>query len=451
MKEIASDALAFASEFNKYYFEAREIPFLLDRLDPEIIWIDAGQAGLCSGLEAVRRSLELKGPEFNVHFLILEQRQQVSVVSEGMALVSGELEMRRVMPIPNPTALRVRFTYGIRRIRSDLRLAHLHLSLPNEQPAEFEQETPKNLENEARFRFALEASNDMVFEWDLDRNKISADREKFHTLFQTSRDDSQAEDPLSAIMKMIHPEDIISVQNLFRPETLKKEVYGHAQTKTLDFRIKGGRSHYVWVRGTLIPIQDRAGSVSRAIGIFKNVDINKRLALEMQRKSQQDAMTGIYNRGYTEFAVNQYFFEAGKSANAALMMIDVDDFKQVNDTYGHLYGDNVLREITKKMTDLFKSPNILGRIGGDEFVVFVVNPLSMDWIEDKAWLLIEKFAEAFAGQHPRIKTSCSVGIAFAPLHGSDFQSLLEKADVAMYQAKRHGKNCYCIWDAAKQA
>ncbi len=451
MKEIASDAMAFASEFNKNYFEAREIPSLLNKLDPEIIWIDAGQAGVCSGLAAVRRNLELKEPEFNAHFLILEQRQEASVVSEGMALVSGELEMRRVTPIPNHTVIRVHYTYGIRRTRADLRLTHMHISLPNEQLVVLEQETQKNLENEARFRFALEASNDMVFEWDLNSNKISADRERFHTLFQIIQEDGQAEDPLPEIMKMIHPEDITSVQNLFRPDALKRAEYGQAQTMTLDFRIKGGRSHYLWVRGTLIPIQDRAGLVSRAIGIIKNVDKNKRLALEMQRKSQQDAMTGIYNRGYTEFAVNQYFFEAGKSANAALMMIDVDDFKQVNDTYGHLYGDNVLREITKKMTDLFKSPNILGRIGGDEFVVFVVNPLSMEWIEDKAWILIEKFAEAFAGQHPKIKTSCSVGIAFAPLHGSDFQSLMEKADTAMYQAKHHGKNCYCIWEASKQA
>lgn len=446
MREIIGPALTFAEEFNKNYFEAMDVASVLEKLDPEIVWIDAELPEILSGLEAVRSALEARKEAFRASFSLASQKSEALLLSQETALVWGGLQLRQSLTAAEPEDRSVSYSYGICRSGEGFRIRHLHLSSPARRLASLEPENTKDSENEARFRIALEASNDLVFEWDLDRDRISAEREPLGRLFQIHLDEKQALDPLPEIMKMIHPEDVAEVQDMLRADLLIRKSPEEIKALTKDFRIQGGRSHPIWVRGTLIPIQNRSGLVTRAIGILKDVDKNKRLAMEMQRKSQQDAVTGIFNRGYTEYAVNQYFFEAGKSANAALMMIDVDDFKQVNDTYGHLYGDRVLREITRKMADLFKSPNILGRIGGDEFVVFVENPLSLEWIEDKAWILIEKFAEAFAGHNSQIKTSCSIGISFAPLHGSDFQSLLDKADTAMYQAKRNGKNCYCIWN-----
>jgi diguanylate cyclase (GGDEF)-like protein len=446
VKEIIGHALTFAEEFNRIYFEERNVGSILGKLDPDIVWIDADQPEIFKGLAAVRQGLEAVAEEFRIPFSLDAQNHEASLLPGDTALVWGMLQIRRSPHDPEPEAFSVRYSYGIRRSNEELRIFHLHFSRQEQRSAAPARQNNKDWGNEARFRIALEASNDLVFEWDMDHDQITVEREAFNRLFQSHLDEKQALDPLPEIMKMIHPEDVTAVQDLLRPGSLKGKYPEEANAFTRDFRIQGGRSHSIWIRGTMIPIQDRSGRVSRAIGILKNVDKNKRLALEMQRKSQQDAVTGIFNRGYTEYAVNQYFFEAGKSANAALMMIDVDDFKQVNDTFGHLYGDRVLREITRKMADLFKGQTILGRIGGDEFVVFVENPLSMEWIEDKAWILIEKFAEAFAGQHPQVKTSCSIGISFAPLHGSDFQALLDKADAAMYQAKRNGKNCYCIWN-----
>lgn len=445
MKGIIGPALTFAEEFNRIYFEERNVGAILGKLDPDIVWIDADQPGIFKGLAAVRQGLEAGGEEFRVPFSLDAQDHEASLLPGDTVLAWGRLQIRRSLPGPEPEAFSVRYSYGIRRSNDGFRIFHLHFSKQDQRPVALVRQNNKDWGNEARFRIALEASNDLVFEWDLDHDQITVERDALNRLFQIHLDENQASDPLPEIMKMIHPEDVSAVQELLRPGFLKGKYPEESNAFTRDFRIQGGRSHSIWIRGTMIPIQDRSGRVTRAIGILKNVDKNKRLALEMQRKSQQDAVTGIFNRGYTEYAVNQYFFEAGKSANAALMMIDVDDFKQVNDTFGHLYGDRVLQEITRKMSDLFKGQNILGRIGGDEFVVFVENPLSMEWIEDKAWILIEKFAEAFAGHHIQVKTSCSIGISFAPLHGSDFQSLLDKADAAMYQAKRNGKNCYCIW------
>ena len=128
-----------------------------------------------------------------------------------------------------------------------------------------------------------------------------------------------------------------------------------------------------------------------------------------------------------------------------MFLIDIDDFKLLNDTYGHHEGDVFLREFTSKLALAFRSTDILGRVGGEEFVIFV-NGLGdvKELVEEKA-KEIEKICHSVKLEKATDRImSCSIGVAIYPETGMDYNDLFEKADEAMYYVKKHGKNGYAF-------
>lgn len=121
-------------------------------------------------------------------------------------------------------------------------------------------------------------------------------------------------------------------------------------------------------------------------------------------------------------------------------MIDVDDFKQVNDTFGHISGDRVLREVTRKISGIFRESDVVGRIGGDEFVVLMKNIQDTEVVTRKAQEIIRIFESCRVGVQKKYCISGSIGIALFPENGTTYKELLGKADQALYFAKAHGKN-----------
>lgn len=123
-----------------------------------------------------------------------------------------------------------------------------------------------------------------------------------------------------------------------------------------------------------------------------------------------------------------------------------DNFKTINDTQGHLFGDTVLTEMTAGVKRLFRSDDLIGRIGGDEFVVFLKNIPSSDFAQRKAEQVLHLFDTAFAFGKNNFQISCSIGIAMAPAFGTDFTTLYHNADIALYSAKKQGKNRAVLFD-----
>lgn len=162
---------------------------------------------------------------------------------------------------------------------------------------------------------------------------------------------------------------------------------------------------------------------------------------EIRNKYQQDALTGLWDRVYTEKAVNE-LLENG--APGALLMADIDNFKFVNDQYGHATGDKLLSLVADTLRQLCHEGDVLCRLGGDEFVVFFKDVSSR-------FLVKERVAELVNLAYKRMQAmglttapvpSLSVGVALAPEHGTSFQRLYSNADKALYHVKRNGKNAY---------
>jgi diguanylate cyclase (GGDEF)-like protein len=125
-------------------------------------------------------------------------------------------------------------------------------------------------------------------------------------------------------------------------------------------------------------------------------------------------------------------------------MIDIDDFKHFNDTYGHTIGDEVLIIIAEKIKNLFRGSDIVGRVGGDEFVVIMKNVTDLSIVRARCAQIIEKFNETKFSEEESSGINCSVGVAIYPQHGSNYSELFAVADRAMYRAKSAGKNRYYI-------
>ena len=201
----------------------------------------------------------------------------------------------------------------------------------------------------------------------------------------------------------------------------------------------------VWYLFRYSVIRDEKGQVVRAVGKMTDITKQKVKISELADKAQRDQLTGIYNKATTEQLIRETLAGRNECSHFALMIVDVDNFKNINDTCGHLYGDIFLSNLAGKLKSMFRPEDIIGRIGGDEFFVFVkdvYDPLSL---QERAIEICRAFQQTHVEHGASCNISVSIGIAFAPEHGVDFDTLYKNADLALYATKAAGKNNYTIY------
>lgn len=186
--------------------------------------------------------------------------------------------------------------------------------------------------------------------------------------------------------------------------------------------------------------------------ITENYNYKKKQKKEMEEVKKEavtDFLTGIYNRTGCEKMIRRYMREETAGNLSAFILIDLDNFKRINDYMGHLKGDEVLREIGHILRRSFRNSDITARIGGDEFVVFMKNIRSRENVLASIKNLIQKLNREYEAGGCRIRIGASAGIALAPDDGTDFRTLYAKADKALYKVKYQGKNSCCIYSENK--
>lgn len=183
---------------------------------------------------------------------------------------------------------------------------------------------------------------------------------------------------------------------------------------------------------------------------FRIANPVNRIVNNLDTKAHLDLLTGILNkRSFEEFTENTVK-QLPETQHHALILLDVDNFKGVNDTLGHAYGDKVLAGIGKILRETFNENDFVGRLGGDEFCVFLSIPLPnqndyIKLIESKCSQLCQTFHNNYTGDDNNYKISASIGVAVFPEHGESFSKLYECADKALYESKHKGKDTYTIF------
>ena len=212
-----------------------------------------------------------------------------------------------------------------------------------------------------------------------------------------------------------------------------------------EYKLRNMKGEYEWHYSTFALIKNKQGEPLRAVGVLRNINTLKQDQASLLKRAQTDSMTGLLNKATTETYVREHLKEVQSGANDIVMLVDIDDFKNVNDTYGHLVGDEVIIEIANTLMRYTFNEGFVGRIGGDEFLVYLPNILDTQLACEKAQKYANDLRSKFPGGNGKPKVTLSIGIAATdvPLPYSD---LMEQADAAVYQAKLNGKNGYVLYD-----
>ncbi len=238
-----------------------------------------------------------------------------------------------------------------------------------------------------------------------------------------------------------HPDDHTPL--LAWAESLRQ---GKKDQPPLEVRIVNRDGKYIWCRIHAQLQRDKAQETNRIVGIIYNVDELKRATIALKEQAQRDPLTKLLNKASTQQLITEHLSSLDSQFLSAMLILDLDNFKSVNDSYGHLYGDAVLSQVSARLRGLFRSHDILGRIGGDEFLILLKDVPSVSIVEERCSLLLESFHTLLNQLMPNLNVSLSIGAALAPTHATTYADLFKRADEALYLAKSSGKNCYKIYD-----
>ncbi len=245
----------------------------------------------------------------------------------------------------------------------------------------------------------------------------------------------------------MHPDDRETYRNLLLRGSLLRAFQKGKREFRIEHRRKNQEGQYVWMLTTMFLIHDTESDDIKGLAYIKNIDEQKKKVLRLQYKSERDSLTALYNKSLTESLIRLSLGESSLDVRHVFFIIDVDDFKSINDRFGHLSGDRVLAQAAKRLSSLFRSGDVIGRIGGDEFVVFAKNIPTDENMEQKAQRILQMFREPFVTEDARIQLSCSIGIAVFARDGASFEELYRNADVALYEAKKNGRDQYVYYQA----
>lgn len=160
---------------------------------------------------------------------------------------------------------------------------------------------------------------------------------------------------------------------------------------------------------------------------------------ELEDKADTDLLTGLTNKLATERKIKEYMAQ-NPTSQSMLFVLDVDNFKKINDTMGHAFGDEVLRSLGQQIGAIFRATDIIGRIGGDEFMIFLKGVSDKESVRKEAKKVEYFFKNFQAGEYVKYAATASIGVAIFPQEGNDFETLYKAADQGLYKAKKRGKN-----------
>ncbi len=187
---------------------------------------------------------------------------------------------------------------------------------------------------------------------------------------------------------------------------------------------------------------------NKVVGKMNDITAEQWEIEKLTKLSLTDPLTGLYNKSSIEHFIKETLKEDRRSNEEyhALMIVDIDNFKLVNDNLGHLFGDALLAQLADKLKSIFRSDDLIGRIGGDEFFVFLKKCNNDDIIASKAREICAEFLKTFEETGFAVNISASIGIVKSPEYGTTFESLYSYADVALYHVKAKGKNGFAFYD-----
>lgn len=291
--------------------------------------------------------------------------------------------------------------------------------------------------NEETYRITARESDLCVFTYDVETEQIQFLNDKYQNL---GLNQSELSVPvLLRKIREINPETCSVIRDIFA-RTDSAEALHSQKVKVRA----GGRVRYLQVKTT--NLYDESGKVSRMVGSVEDVTDMENDMLKLQKEARTDLLTGAMNRAAGTSAINQMLMqELHPGCVNTFAIVDLDNFKTLNDVMGHMWGDRALCEVVLIMKKHCRAQDIVCRLGGDEFVVFLPD-MTREAAEESLRVLSAKLYIDYVKENLEVVISASMGIVFSDGRDITFQELYEEADGCLYQVKRTFKGSYHISD-----
>ncbi len=291
-------------------------------------------------------------------------------------------------------------------------------------------------ESVEKLRLAVEAADLYYWEWDAASGEVQFG----HTPGAGLGLPGGARLPWRDYVSYVHPEDRERYLAAGRASFERGEPYA------VEYRVEGEGGRLRWFSARGKPLADATGRVYRMIGVSQDITERKRQDEEARFLAYHDSLTGLPNRRLLDDRLKQAVFLAQRrDTGVAVMLIDLDRFKQVNDTLGHRAGDAVLREVGHRLAACVRKADTLARHGGDEFVVVIPDLQTESDCQVVAEKVLHALETPFRVDGREFRIGASIGISLYPADAGDGEMLLRNADVAMYRAKQLGQNNYLFY------
>lgn len=296
------------------------------------------------------------------------------------------------------------------------------------------------------FRKAVESYYDFVFELEHPGEQLIYDVKKFQNILDTDKECKSMDELFWFIVSnYIHPDDLEAV-DIFRKIDMRRRISNQQNFIQTEFRIKV-KGEYIWVSCTFIIMINEEMTEAYILCLIKNIHEKKTLELECTQLARRDAMTRLYNKTYVQHMIVDELEKIVHGNSAAVLIVDIDNFKNVNDMFGHFIGDKVIVEFANRILEATREDDIVGRIGGDEFIVYLKNVSSRDVLIHKIQRIISNLEFQFVEQGVNTHICCSIGAVLCSSGSAvDYAEVYQKADRSLYLAKNNGKHTYRICD-----
>ncbi len=286
--------------------------------------------------------------------------------------------------------------------------------------------------SEEKYRLISEATTQGLMELHND-NSITLHAKKWFDQFDLPKQGLVLQDWLA----LIHPDDLSMVNNELLDHLNKKNAF-----LNVEYRIQTTYGNYIWLSSVSQATFNADGSFKQMVAAHNDITQRKETEIEILNLAYTDGLTGLLNRSRLKDVISE---SMNNGEQGTMFYLDLDNFKFLNDTYGHSYGDQVLIQLSRRLNGCKDASCEIARISGDEFAVVIKDTLTLSQIEETAKKLLEKVSEKIVINNIEIHTTASIGAASYPYDANSFEDLLVNADISMHRAKGNSKNRFVIF------
>lgn len=380
--------------------------------------------------------LGLDKPYWDSQYMITSEHQHVDMISDNICMVIIRVCLKDTIGIEKENKYYTG-TFLCKNKDCFIEFLNIHIS-------ENGGVAVKNIEDkfsEEYYKRVLHYMYDVVFEYDSLNNSFIYDPVKYKKLFQVDAHFVSMDQWFWNMCTECVKQEDTELLDIFRSNDIGKRIRNDDCVVEDDIRIKNKQKGYIWIKMVVVFVPNKnRNSLEKVFVMFKDIDDEKRRELDFEYRARMDTVTDLYNKDYADEQISAYL-NSEESPSGTYVVIDINGFKGINDTFGHIAGNEILKKIGRNIYDNVGADDIVGRIGGDSFVVFMKNCDILANVENRIHNILKNVSFTYREEEIERRISCSAGAVILSKDCCKLSELYDKADKNLSEA-RELEDCF---------